>query len=190
MQVLPAAAKFTAKEGECDFTFTEEDLGGDPKQIIRKDGYYEANILFNLSLSNSVKMSVGDTFDLVAMRTWQTVDTVINNYFFEPDFTYTVHGDSITVSDDGVITAVKDGTSFVTVAYNAFRSNGHLYSAIFPENTGVFAVTVGDGFAESPITTIPSSARYSTLKTTVRRSTHSLSPRKRQKRRFSPFSEA
>lgn len=150
---LTAAAKFTAKEGECDFTFTEEDLGGDPKQIIRKDGYYEANILFNLSLSNSVKMSVGDTFDLVAMRTWQTVDTVINNYFFEPDFTYTVHGDSVTVSDDGVITAVKDGTSFVTVTYDAFRSNGHLYSAIFPENTGVFAVTVGDGFAESPITT-------------------------------------
>lgn len=148
---VTVADKFTAKEGECEFTFTEESLAGDKDAVIRNDGYYEGNILLNLNAQNSVHMSVGDTKALVAMRAWQAVDTTVNNYFFEPDFEYTVHGDSVTVSEDGIITAIKDGVSFVTVTYDAIRANGHLYSAIFPENTGVFAVTVGDGYTESGI---------------------------------------
>ena len=90
----------------------------------------------------------------------------------EPDFHYQVVGldgkassDVITVGDDGTVKAVGNGTAIVLVTYDSMTLNYHddvkysydsydpngFYGAIWPENTGVFVVSVGSG--DSGITT-------------------------------------
>ena len=97
------------------------------------------------------------------MRTWQLTNTQIDNYFMEPDFHYTVIGldgkpstDVIEINNADThnspwseIKAVGNGTAIVLVTYDAISlpSNwmgGGFWGAIWPENTGVYVVTVGE----------------------------------------------
>lgn len=71
----------------------------------------------------------------------------------------------ITVGNDGTVKAVGNGTAIVLVTYDSMTLNYHddvkysydnydpngFYGAIWPENTGVFVVSVGSG--DSGITT-------------------------------------
>jgi len=101
----------------------------------------------------------GDAFQIINCRNWQAINTDVDNYFIAPDFHYTVINETgavdntvVTVSDKGVITAKSAGTAIVLVTYDAMvahhttnvGNNGNaFFSAIWPENTGVFVVTVG-----------------------------------------------
>ena len=66
-------------------------------------------------------MKKGETFSLRAFRTQQVVNG--GNYLLEPDFHYSVvSGDSVSVGDDGQVTAKKPGFSVIRVTYEAFRA--------------------------------------------------------------------
>lgn len=149
--------------------FTEESYNAyNPKQVNHSpksnNGYETGDIFVNINPQGHLKLNVGDSFYAHAMRTWELTNTQIDNYFMEPDFHYTV------ISLDGKpstnvveinnsdthnspwseIKAVGKGTVIILVTYDAISlpSNwmgGGFWGAIWPENTGVYVVTVGEG---------------------------------------------
>jgi hypothetical protein len=148
--------------------FTDADLSAkDPKYIdhdVTTNGKYNVGDLFlNINPAGHLKLAnVGDTYDILPMRNWQLVNTVTSNYFIDPDFHFTVvnlNGEadnSVVKVEDELLTAVGTGTALVLVTYDAIHLNeynnatkkdfagGSDWGAIWPENTGVFVVTVGD----------------------------------------------
>lgn len=135
-------------------------------------GYETGDIFVNINERGHLRLNVGDTYDAHAMRTWQLTDNSTNNYFFEPDFHYTVidvNGNpssgvieidnaNPTTSPWSKIKAVGKGTAIVLVTYDAIGLNyyssgkttktpylgGEYWGAIWPENTAAYVVTVGD----------------------------------------------
>ena len=157
-----------------DLAFTDADYEAFGAKTIKHDvqwngGYETGDIFVNVNERGHLKLSVGDTFDALAMRSWELTDNSTNNYFIEPDFHYTVIGLDGTPST-GVITveqnagdpwatikAVGNGTAIVLVTYDAIGLNyygsgkkekspymgGEYWSAIWPENTAAYVVSVG-----------------------------------------------
>lgn len=119
------------------------------------NGYNVADIYLNINPQGFMTLNEGDTYQLVNLRSWEAVDSVTANYFLEPDYHYTVidengeSSDVVTVDENGLITAASEGTAIVLVTYDAlnidFGSGKEFYGAIWPENTGVFVVSVGSG---------------------------------------------
>lgn len=138
-------------------------------------GYNVADIYLNINPQNHLKMNVGDKKDVTGFRTWQVIESITNNYFLDPDYHYTLQSLTPGKSVDDIVltertdtntdqwstfTAVGKGTVLVTVTYDAIGLNqydntgkkspfvgGEYWSAIWPENTGVFVVTVGEDAA-------------------------------------------
>lgn len=167
----------------------------DPKQINHdvssNQGYETGDIFVNINERGHLDMKVGDTFFAHAMRTWELTDNSTNNYFIEPDFHYTVIGldgkpsegvieignADTSISPWTEIKAVGNGTAIVLVTYDGIGLNyykndvktpylgGEFWGAIWPENTGVYVVTVGDGVASvNPNMTINEDYNQETLK--------------------------
>ncbi len=148
------------------FEITDDMLSSDDKtkSTIDRDTasnnrYNVADIYLNINPKGYLKLAENETFQIVNLRNWEAVDNITGNYFIEPDYHYTVideygneSDDIITVSDSGLITAVGSGTAFVLVTYDAinldFGSGAEFYGAIWPENTGVFVVSVGSDAAD------------------------------------------
>ncbi|MBR5963276.1 MAG: DUF4465 domain-containing protein [Bacteroidaceae bacterium] len=154
--------------------FTDADYEAFGAKTIKHDvqwngGYETGDIFVNINERGHLKLNVGDSFDAHAMRSWELTDNSTNNYFMEPDFHYTVINLDGTPST-GVITievtegdpwatikAVGNGTVIVLVTYDAIGLNyysgvtkstymgGEFWSAIWPENTAAYVVTVGGG---------------------------------------------
>lgn len=151
------AGKFQKTSADYALTVTQDMLSGDPKatdhDLSQNGGYNVADIYLNANAQGSLQLDVKGTYRLFPMRSWQAVDTVVNNYFVEPDFHYSVidfegnASDVVTVSPEGLLTAQKEGTAVVLVTYYALRykdaAGGELLGALWPENTGVLVVTVG-----------------------------------------------
>ena len=135
-----------------------------------------ADLYLNVNAQGYLKLDEGNTFKLNAKRNWwgSNVTWVMDKEYrlIEPDFHYQVVGldgkessDVITVGEDGTVKAVGNGTAIVLVTYDSMTLNYHddvkysydnydpngFYGAIWPENTGVFVVSVGSG--NSGITT-------------------------------------
>ena len=154
--------------------FTDADYEAFGAKTIKHDvhwngGYETGDIFVNINERGHLKLNVGDTFDAHAMRSWELTDNSTNNYFMEPDFHYTVIGLDGTPSTDVIaieetvgdpwatIKAVGNGTAIVLVTYDAIGLNyysnttkntymgGEYWSAIWPENTAAYVVTVGGG---------------------------------------------
>lgn len=149
----------------------------DPKTIKHdvqaNDGYDTGDIFVNVNKEGYLDLNVGDSFLAHAMRTWQLTDNSTNNYFIEPDFHYTVIGLDGKESDSVIkveqkegsawanLKAVGAGTAIVLVTYDAIGLNfyasstgqkqaymgGEYWSAIWPENTAAYVITVGQGKA-------------------------------------------
>ena len=131
----------------------------DNPELVKRDesqGYYQASILLNGSTSKMVSLEKGESFDIWASRAWQAINADTDNYYVDPDFHYTlISGDSIKIREDGRVTAVGDGVSVVQITYDALeydsadkstrdRNGMMVYSAIWPERTGVLVFNVGD----------------------------------------------
>lgn len=145
-------------------TVSKEDLQpqGKDKTTIDRDvknnnGYNVGDVYLNINPQSYLKLGhAGDTYQLVNLRNWEAVDSVMNNYFIEPDYHYAVldmngqvDTSVVEVSDSGLLTAKSQGTAIVLVTYDAININaavgGPFFGAIWPENTGVFVVSVGAG---------------------------------------------
>ncbi|MCR4963074.1 MAG: S-layer homology domain-containing protein [Firmicutes bacterium] len=120
-------------------------------------GYNMADVFLNINAQGYLRLAdVGSSYQIVNLRNWEAVDSTTGNNFVEPDYHYTVIDENgrpssnvVTVSDTGLINAVGQGTAIVLVNYDAMTYpagnsvGGTFYGALWPENTGVFVVSVG-----------------------------------------------
>ena len=145
----------------------------DPKTVIRDfryNTYDKADIYLTGSKQGYIPLRTGDTFELDTFRNWMAVESIYNSKVALPDTHYAVvdmngnPSDVLTVTPDkqnsctASIKANKPGTAIVLVTYDAMYSaqayvSGKagqkcLFSAIWPENTGVLVFSVdADGSA-------------------------------------------
>lgn len=155
------------------YTVTDEDLGltGDfSKSTIyhfENNVYDRAGIYLNINTKGYKNMAVGETFELNSFRNWFAIESFMNAKVALPEMHYQVidvngnASDVVTItpnalnSNVAVMEAKHEGTAIVLVTYDAMThmvgqtsTASHRFSAIWPELTGVFVVTVGaDGSA-------------------------------------------
>ena len=156
-----------------ELVFTNDDYAKyDPKHINHdvqsNRGFETGDIFLNINPQGYLSLNRDETFDLLAMRTWELTENQTNNYFIEPDFHYQVLDldgnpstdvieiESSNTSPWSKIKAKGEGTAIVLVTYDGLCLNyysgstkneymgGEYWGAIWPENTGVFVVTVGN----------------------------------------------
>ena len=155
-----------------EITVTEEDLGlsGDfNKNTIyhfENNVYDRAGIYLNINTKGYKSMAVGETFELNSFRNWFAIESYMNAQVALPEMHYQVIDEQGNASDVVSITpnalnsnvavmkAEHEGTAIVLVTYDAMTDMTGMstgtkrFSAIWPELTGVFIVTVGsDGSA-------------------------------------------
>ena len=156
-------------------TVTKEDLHigdssftKDTVYRFEKNIYDKADVYLNINGQGYKNMDIGQSFELNVFRNWQAIEGFRNGQIALPDVHYRVvdvNGNdsnvlAITpdVNNSGLatVTAKQAGTAIVLVTYDAMthmqgqtsNSGNREFSAIWPECTGVFVVTVGaDGTA-------------------------------------------
>ena len=126
-----------------------------------KNIYDRAGIYLNINTQGYKNMAVGETFELNSFRNWFAIESISNAKVALPDMRYQVidvngnSSDVLTITPDeknsnvATMTANHEGTAIVLVTYDAMtHMNGMdgntVFSAIWPELTGVFIVTVGN----------------------------------------------
>ena len=151
-------------------TLTAEDLHIGDKSFTRdtiyrfeKNQYDRADIYLNINTQGYKSMAVGEAFELNSFRNWFAIESISNAKVALPDMHYQVidangnPSDVVTIAPDAqnsnvaVMTANKAGTAIVLVTYDAMihmqgmttTAANREFSAIWPECTGVFVVTVG-----------------------------------------------
>ena len=154
--------KWTAGQ---EITVTKEDLHiGDDSfskdTVYRFDNsvYDRADIYLNINRQGYKNMDVGESFELDVFRNWQATASSPNPTIARPDVhnqVIDVNGsasDVLTITPDknnsslATVTANRAGTAIVLVTYDAMTHmqamGGSSLSAIWPECTGVFVITV------------------------------------------------
>ncbi|MCQ2405700.1 MAG: S-layer homology domain-containing protein [Oscillospiraceae bacterium] len=125
--------------------------------VTSNNGFNVADVYLNINPRGYLKMNaVGDTYQLIHLRNWEAINSTTANVFVEPDYHVSVldmdgkESDSVlSVSESGLISATGEGSAIVLVTYDAMSyaqslaAAGTFYGAIWPENTGVFVVSVG-----------------------------------------------
>lgn len=124
--------------------------------------YDRADIYLNINTQGYKNMAVGETFELNSFRNWFAIESINNAKVALPDMHYQVidvngqPSDVVTITPDAknsnvaTMKANKAGTAIVLVTYDAMThmagqssTASKQFSAIWPECTGVFVVTVG-----------------------------------------------
>ena len=155
--------KFDGSTSRYDLTKT---MTGDPKAILRDEKSDAADIRLNgVDYTGSVALTVGGMKQLRPLRMFQIANNSsigMKGSTLEPVFHYTaldVEGTNVvSVDDSGRITANSAGTAIVLVTYDAMYvadsgwsiNKNKTFGAIWPENTGVVVVEVGENAANGP----------------------------------------
>ena len=166
---------FNRWTAETTVTITAEDLyigseDYDKDTIFRYDHnvYDRADIYLNINGKGHLTMAEGGTYQLNVFRNWMAIESYMNAKVALPDMHYTVidmegnPSDLLTIVPDehnssvALMTANGEGTAIVLVTYDAMThmvgqtstGSDRRFSAIWPECTGVFVVTVGGENAE------------------------------------------
>ena len=127
-----------------------------------KNMYDRADIYLNINQAGYKNMNIGDTFELNSFRNWFAIESFMNAQVALPDMHYEVidvngkPSDVVSIDPDtknsnvATMSAKKEGTAIVLVTYDAMThmkgqssTDSKQFSAIWPECTGVFVVTVG-----------------------------------------------
>ena len=124
-----------------------------------KNVYDLGNIYLNINRQGYKNLEVGQSCELDVFRNWQAIESFMNNQIALPDAHYQVlsleGGDSdvVSITPDAnnsclaTMTANHAGTAIVLVTYDAMSHaqgmGGTELTAIWPEFTGVFVVSVG-----------------------------------------------
>lgn len=154
--------KFT---GGQELAVTRDDLhmddafSSDTVYRFDKNVYDLGNIYLNINRQGYKNLEVGQSCELDVLRSWQAIESFMNSQIALPDAHYQVlsldGGDSdvVTITPDAnnsclaTMTANHPGTAIVQVTYDAMTfvqgMGGKDFSAIWPEFTGVFVVSVG-----------------------------------------------
>ena len=156
------------KDGQ-SITVTKEDLHigdasftKDTVNRFNKNVYDLGNVYLNINEKGYLNLEQGQTRELDVFRCWQAIEGFVNAKIALPDVHYTVvdlngqPSDVVTITPDAnnsslaSMRANKNGTALVLVTYDAMThmqgqssTASKEFSAIWPECTGVFAVTVG-----------------------------------------------
>ena len=147
---------------EKDLHIGDENFTKDTIYRFEKNVYDRADIYLNINTQGYKSMAVGETFELNSFRNWFAIESFINAKVALPDMHYRVidvngqPSDVVTITPDAknsnvaTMTANKAGTAIVLVTYDAMihkqgqsSTASKEFSAIWPECTGVFVVTVG-----------------------------------------------
>ena len=160
--------KFETWSAPKEITVTAEDLHiGDSfnkNTVYRfdKNMYDRADIYLNINGKGYMNMEVGETFELNVFRNWMAIENFMNSMVALPDMHYKVidhegnPSDVVSITPDAnnssvaKMTANKKGMAIVLVTYDSMThmqgqssTKSKKFSAIWPECTGVFVVTVG-----------------------------------------------
>ena len=144
--------------------------GGTVISDFRYNTYDKADVYLTGNAQGYIPLKSGETFELNAFRNWMAVESIYNAKVALPDMHYAVvdmngnPSDVLTVTPDkynsnaASVRANKSGTAVLLVTYDAmFAEQAYvsgkagqscLFSAIWPENTGVLVFSVdADGSA-------------------------------------------
>ena len=154
--------KFT---GGQELAVTRDDLhmddafSSDTVYRFDKNVYDLGNIYLNINRQGYKNLEVGQSCELDVFRNWQAIESFMNNQIALPDAHYQVlsldGGDSdvVSITPDAnnsclaTMTANHAGAAIVLVTYDAMSHaqgmGGTELTAIWPEFTGVFVVSVG-----------------------------------------------
>ena len=145
-----------------DLHIGDENFTKDTIYRFEKNVYDRADIYLNINTQGYKSMAVGEKFELNSFRNWFAIESFVNAKVALPDMHYRVidangqPSDVVTITPDAknsnvaTMTANKAGTAIVLVTYDAMihkqgqsSTASKEFSAIWPECTGVFVVTVG-----------------------------------------------
>ena len=160
-----------------DVTITADDLYLGSTAVTKKTIYHNfeknvfdlGNIYLNINSKGYLNLAQDGSKKLNIIRNWQAIDSFMNTEIALPDVNYTVldannpsqTSDVVEIVPDAnnsgsaVMTAKQEGTAIVLVTYDAMThttgqssTDCKVFSATWPELTGVFVVSVGkDGSA-------------------------------------------
>ena len=146
-----------------DLHIGDESFTKDTVNRFNKNVYDLGNIYLNINEKGYLNLEQGQTRELDVFRCWQAIEGFMNAQIALPDVHYTVvdlngqPSDVVTITPDennsslAYMKANKAGTAIVLVTYDAMthmqgqtsNKENHGFSAIWPECTGVFVVSVG-----------------------------------------------
>ena len=145
----------------------DDDFNKDTVSRFNKNTYDLGNVYLNINSKGYMNMNAGDTYELDVFRNWQAIEGFMNAKIALPDAHYEVvdfdgkPSDVVSIAPNAdnsclaYMTANHQGTALVKVTYDAMTHKqgqsstaDKTFSAIWPEFTGVFVVSVGaDGTA-------------------------------------------
>ena len=145
----------------------DDDFNKDTVSRFNKNTYDLGNVYLNINAKGYMNMNAGDTYELDVFRNWQAIEGFFNAKIALPDAHYEVvdfdgkPSDVVSIAPNAdnsclaYMTANHQGTALVKVTYDAMTHKqgqsstaDKTFSAIWPEFTGVFVVSVGaDGTA-------------------------------------------
>ena len=146
-----------------DLHIGDESFTKDTVNRFNKNVYDLGNVYLNINQKGYLNLEQGQTRELDVFRCWQAIEGFRNAQIALPDVHYTVvdlngqPSDVVTITPDennsslAYMKANKAGTAIVLVTYDAMthmqgqtsNKENHGFSAIWPECTGVFVVSVG-----------------------------------------------
>ena len=146
-----------------DLHIGDESFTKDTVNRFNKNVYDLGNVYLNINQKGYLNLEQGQTRELDVFRCWQAIEGFMNAQIALPDVHYTVvdlngqPSDVVTITPDennsslAYMKANKAGTAIVLVTYDAMthmqgqtsNKENHGFSAIWPECTGVFVVSVG-----------------------------------------------
>ena len=145
----------------------DDDFNKDTVSRFDKNTYDLGNVYLNINAKGYMNMNAGDTYELDVFHNWQAIEGFVNAKIALPDAHYEVvdfdgkPSDVVSIAPNAdnsclaYMTANHQGTALVKVTYDAMTHKqgqsstaDKTFSAIWPEFTGVFVVSVGaDGTA-------------------------------------------
>ena len=144
-----------------DLHIGDDSFNKDTVYRFDKNIFDRGDIYMNINAQGYKSMTVGETYSLNMFRNWQAIESFMNGYIALPDMHYQVldvngqPSDVVRITPDAnnssaaTMTANKAGTAIVLVTYDAMTHKqgqsstaSKEFTAIWPECTGVFVVTV------------------------------------------------
>ena len=140
------------KEENFNLEISEENLKPQDKNKNTIDRNTESNngcnvadIYLNINPKGYLKLSEGETYQIVNLRNWEATNSITENYFMEPDYSYEVideNGNEVSKADISEFNSSSD-VVISTVLFSKFQFTSHpKLSAIALAGTNVLPLII------------------------------------------------